>query len=61
MFAMFWDVFQQASESRLAMPSPAAPQRVESSVQACQQIPPGSVAHRPAVEQSLINSRERFV
>jgi hypothetical protein len=61
MLAIFWDVFQQASESHLAVLSPAASQRVQPSIQACQQIPPRSLAHRPAVEQSLINSLERFV
>ncbi len=40
MFAMFRDAVHQASESQLAVLSPSAPQRLQPSVQAYQQISP---------------------
>jgi len=55
-------VFQQAlNRNWLAVLSTATAQRVQPSIQLYQQIPRRSLAHRPVLEQSLINSREHFV
>src|SRR5438067_13630758 len=50
--------FEQASKPQLAVLSTTAAQRIQPSVQLGQQIPRRSLAHRPVLEQSSINSRE---